>query len=135
MKTLTRQFMLTVLFSLIAFGNCFAIDESIIQFRSFEDPDVPPNPLICTNAPFYDENFPAYVLLGASLWSLQTNAASGTVVNEKIRRIGTGDACVKITDLSPGAEAPFYMEFEVGDFFIHATASAQSVPTISRLMD
>jgi len=104
-------------------GLSFAAEETVYQFRSFDDPDVPANPEVCINAPFYDENFPSYVVLGASLWSLQSNAAEGKVVNEAIHQVGTGDVCAKVTDLSVGTSAPIYLEFELNDMLIKGDGS------------
>jgi len=101
-------------------GVVFSFDEAVMQFRSVEDPDVPADMAVCTNAPFYDPDNPPNVLLGASLWSSEARASDGTVMNDEIRRIGTAHACALITSLAPGAEAPFYIELTAGDQFFRA---------------
>lgn len=107
---------LTIILGLyISFGVlpiAYADSETIIEFRSTEDPSVPPG-TVCENAPFYDPTYLHYVLLRASLWSLQTRSNNGTVVNDTVQRIGIALACARITSLSPGARAPFYMEFNL----------------------
>lgn len=101
-------------------GVVCSFDETVMQFRSVEDPDVPADMAVCTNAPFYDPENPPNVLLGASLWSSETRASDGTIINGEIRKIGTAHACAWITSLAPGAEAPFYIEFILGDQFLRA---------------
>jgi len=88
--------------------------ETVVEFRSMEDSSVPPDRTVCERAPFYNAAYPPNVLLAASLWSLQTRANDGTIVNDTVRRIGTAMACASISSLNPGAHAPFYMEFVVG---------------------
>ena len=97
-----------------------AIEERVIQFRSLEDSAVTVVPVMCQNAPFYDPGHPPYTLLGARLWSLEGRAADGVVVNKEVRDVGEAYACVHITDLSPGAIAPFYMEFNVAGLWLTA---------------
>jgi hypothetical protein len=74
-------------------------------FRSLEDPAVSSRP---ENCPFGGAN----LLLGATLWSLQTRANDSQVVNEAVHPIGTAAACGLITTaLVPGTLVPFYVEF------------------------
>jgi hypothetical protein len=74
-------------------------------FRSLEDPTVSSQP---QNCPFGGAN----LLLGATLWSLQTRANDSRVVNEAVQQIGTAAACGLITTaLVPGTLVPFYVEF------------------------
>ena len=90
------------------------------------------DPVICQNAPFYDPNNPPNTLLGASLWSSQGRAFDGVVVNEEVRYVGETYACTLITDLSPGARAPFYMEFAVAGLrlsgFGECTVTSNHIP-------
>ena len=72
-----------------------------IVFRSFEDPGVSSQPKEC---PFAGAN----LLLGATLWSIQTRASDSRVVNEAVKQIGTAAACGLITTASL---VPFYIEF------------------------
>ena len=134
MKSLIRVFvfLLVAVSCVVSSSAVHAVEETVLQFRSFDDPEITPNPDVCLNAPFYDENFPPNVLLGASLWTLQTNAATGEVVNDKIRQVGITEACVLITGLSPRDTAPFYMEFNVEDLVMQAngecTVTSNTVP-------
>src|SRR3990172_2415689 len=105
----------------------FAFDETVMQFRSVEDPDVPADMAVCVNASFYDPANPPNVLLGASLWSLEARASDGTVMNDEIRKIGTAHACALITSLAPGAEAPFYIELTAGDQFFRADGECRVI--------
>ena len=98
-----------------------AVDEALVQFRSLDDPAISVDPTICENAPFYDPNNPPNTLLGANLWSSQARASDGTVVNDTVRHLGVTRACTLITDLSVGARAPFYMEFNVNDLALSAS--------------
>lgn len=76
-----------------------------LVFRSLEDPNVSSHPKEC---PFPGAN----LLLGATLWSMETRADDSRVVNEAVQQIGTAAACALITTaLIPGMLAPFYVEF------------------------
>ncbi len=90
-------------------------EENIIQFRSIEDPSTPPDPTVCTAAPF-DVN----AKLGASFWSFQTRASDGLVVNDQINRIGNATACIRIVSFAfpPFTTDPFYIKFTLdnGDY-------------------
>ncbi len=55
-------------------------------------------------------------LLGASVWSLQTNAARGQVMNESVRQLGTATACATITSLDPYTPKQYFtIRFDLGD--------------------
>ncbi|VVB86272.1 Uncharacterised protein [uncultured archaeon] len=90
-------------------------EENIIQFRSIEDPSTPPDPAVCSAAPF-DVN----AKLGASFWSFQTRASDGLVVNDQINRIGNATACIRIVSFAfpPFTTDPFYIKFTLdnGDY-------------------
>jgi hypothetical protein len=76
-----------------------------LVFRSLEDPAVSNQPKAC---PFGGAN----LLLGATLWSMNTRASDSRVVNEAVQQIGTAAACGLITTaLIPGTLVPFYVEF------------------------
>lgn len=76
-----------------------------LVFRSLEDPDVSSQPKAC---PFGGAN----LLLGATLWSMNTRASDSRVINEAVQQIGTAAACGLITTaLIPGTLVPFYVEF------------------------
>jgi len=104
------------------------ISRSISIFRSMDDPDIPVDMDVCDrgqgilSVPFWNGFF------GASTWALNTRAKDGTVVNEKVRQVGTGTACMLITDpdLAPfAAEFPFYFEGETPDAYIAAAGECK----------
>jgi len=72
-----------------------------LVFRSLEDPNVSSRPREC---PFPGAN----LFLGATLWSIDTDAGDSRVVNEAVRQIGTAAACGVITTATL---VPFYIEF------------------------
>lgn len=74
-------------------------------FRSLEDPNVSSHPKECA--------FPgANLFLGASLWSIETDAGDSRVVNEAAHQIGIAAACGLIaTGPAPVTLVPFYIEF------------------------
>jgi hypothetical protein len=79
-----------------------------LAFRSLEDPNVSSHPKEC---PFPGAN----LFLGATLWSKETRASDGLVVNEAVQQIGTAAACGLITGaFMPGLLVPFYIEFALG---------------------
>ena len=75
-----------------------------LVLRSLEDPSVSSHPRAC---PFPGAN----LFLGATLWSKQTRASDGRVVDEAVRQIGTAAACGLITTALPGLLVPFHIEF------------------------
>ena len=76
-------------------------------FRSLEDPAVPSRPVDC---PFPGAN----LLLGATIWSMDTRAVDSRVVNEAVQQFGVASACGLITAaLVPGTVVPFYLEFTI----------------------
>ncbi len=89
-----------------------AAAERILVFRSMEDPSTPPNKELCDRV-MPNKN----VLLGASLWSLETRPNDAMVVNDRIHRIGNATACAQIIDFtfSPSSIAPFYIRFDLED--------------------
>jgi len=88
--------------------------ESVIQFRSLDDPAVMPDLEVCEGAPFFPH---INVLFGASFWPSRTRASDGEVVVPEVRQIGTATACMLITDptFPVGGVAPFYIEGTAGD--------------------
>lgn len=72
-----------------------------LVFRSLEDPNVSSRPREC---PFPGAN----LFLGASLWSINTDASDSRVVNEAAQQIGTAAACGVITT---APLVPFHIEF------------------------
>ena len=110
--------------------NAQGIEDTTIQFRSFHDPSVPdpdPGEGFCLSEevlgrlpPDADVNGVIVAPLGASLWSLASRKSDGKVVNEKIKQVGTGDACAYVDFaalVNPNLsfpEMPFYGEFVLG---------------------
>ena len=72
-----------------------------LVFRSLEDPSVSSHPKEC---PFPGAN----LFLGATLWSIETDAGDSRVVNEAAHQIGTAAACGLITTASL---VPFHIEY------------------------
>jgi len=105
----------------IAATDADAFEETVIQFRSLDDPAVPPDRAVCDNAPDSFPKFSALVILGASLWTSKTDEADGTVIDETVHQIGTAQACMWITLLALGAQAPFYIEFYLGDLTVRSS--------------
>ncbi len=72
-----------------------------LVFRSLEDPNVSSHPKEC---PFPSAN----LFLGATLWSIETDASDSRVANEAVQQIGTAAACGLIMTASL---VPFYIEY------------------------
>ena len=107
------------------------LPESVILFRSLDDPAVMPDPEVCERAPFFPH---VNVVFGASFWSSRTSASDGEVVVPEARQIGTATACMLITDptFPVGGVAPFYIEGTAGDVDFTAigecTLASNNVP-------
>jgi hypothetical protein len=83
--------------------------ERILLVKTSEDSGVTPDLELC-QATGFD---PLNVVLGASVWSLETRASRGEVVNETVRRLGTATGCVS---LAPNAvTGPFLIRFDLED--------------------
>jgi hypothetical protein len=91
--------------------------ERTLIVKTYEDADYPADPKVCEAAK-YD---PLNIVLGASVWSLQTNAARGEVMKEGIRFLGSVTACGSAPSLQqvpPPTFADnqyFLMNFELAD--------------------
>jgi len=110
---------LAVVVALAAVAVCSSaqaqgLPESVIQFRSLDDPAVVPDLEVCERAPFFPH---INVVFGASFWSSRTRANDGQVVVPEARQIGIATACMLVTDptFPVGGVAPFYIEGMVGD--------------------
>lgn len=96
----------------------------VYRFRSEEDPSTPPDPAVCTAAPFEPN-----IRLGATLW------ADGGGPGEEEQRFGTATACARATDpaFPPGARLPFYAVFDLPEGRVTAsgdcTLVSNDVPT------
>jgi hypothetical protein len=83
--------------------------ERTLLVKTQEEKDYPTDPSMCLG---YGKKVP----LGASAWSLQTNAARGEVMNETVRQVGTVQACATITSLDPYAPKQwFVIRFDLRD--------------------
>ncbi len=83
--------------------------ERVLGVKTFEEKGYPTDVSLCAGPGFEK-------LLGASVWSLQTNAARGEVVNDEVRRLGTATACATITSLEPYAPRQYFViRFDLRD--------------------
>jgi hypothetical protein len=112
--------MRALLAALVLLGPALAsAGERTLVLKTFEDPSTPPDPQVCANA-----GFPVNVPLGASVWSLQTKARSGEIVNETIRQVGTVTGCALMTSVQPYAPGQrFLMRFALEDGVYVATGT------------
>ena len=106
--------------------------DRVLIVRTTEDPAVPSMPAGC---PFDTPN----VLLGATVWSFQTEAAGSEVVNPDARQVGTAAACGKITTpLVPFVQVPFYIEFNLQEGVVAAqgvcTVTSNNVPAAGLIL-
>jgi hypothetical protein len=98
--------------------------QRVVQFRSAEDPAVPPDAAFCDGAPLQPK-----VRLGASLYSHEVDR-SGEVKQGEGCKIGTATACARLTDpkLPAGTQLPFVLKFDLpeGSFTAAGTCSVAS---------
>ncbi len=106
--------MLRSLAGLLALVPALALGgERTLVVKTFEDPSHPPNMAVCDAAGFPT---PVNVPLGATVWSLQTNAATGAVMNDAIRQIGTATGCGALTNPYPYADKQYFLiRFDLED--------------------
>ena len=131
-------FIILITLAIVVTGVCSPllaqeIKETVLQVRSFHDPAVPdPDVQWCWDnlPPGVTTDEVALVFpLGASLWSLQTRASDGVVINEQIVRVGTVTACAFVLDpgFSPFSQAPFFGKFAIGELGL--TGSGKCIAT------
>lgn len=101
--------------------------ERTLVVKTFEDPRYADEAeTFCASSGYS----PVYPILGAGVWSLQTNAARGEVMNDTIRLLGTATACGEMKSPSP-AEPPqrFVIEFALreGTYRAEGTCDILSV--------
>ncbi len=71
--------------------------ERTLLLKTFEDPRFPADMAVCEAA-----NYPLVnVVLGASVWSLQTRPSRGEVKNDSVRFLGTATGCGMMTSAVP----------------------------------
>jgi hypothetical protein len=111
--------------------RAYAIDETVLQFRSEDDASVAPDPAVCLAAPF-TPNLPP---VEASFVSQRTRARDGVVMNRGARRVGTGTACLRINDFffTPfGTPADLFGEITIDDLTVRVlgtcTVTSNNVP-------
>jgi hypothetical protein len=123
-KVMRKGISLLVVLGITAVGIGYpigaqAVEEEVVIFRSLVDPDVPaPEYAWCVaNAPSPLTLTTIILPAGASFWSLQTRASDGSIVEDTIRQVGTGQVCGYVDllgGLDPGASNPYYFEGTVG---------------------
>jgi hypothetical protein len=89
--------------------------EKTVVVKTTEDARFPHDEKVCQST-----GFPVNVRLGASVWSLQTRASTGAVVNEAIRQVGTATGCGL---LGAGFTGPFAIRFSLEDGVYYASGS------------
>ncbi|HEX9051592.1 MAG TPA: hypothetical protein VF841_13755 [Anaeromyxobacter sp.] len=77
--------------------------ERTLVVKTFEDARYPPDMTVCQTSG-YD---PLNIVLGASVWSLQTNAARGEVMNDSVRFLGNVTACGSAPSLAQSPPPTF----------------------------
>jgi len=84
--------------------------ERTLVVKTFEDTRYPADVSLCQA-----QGYPLLnVVLGASVWSLQTNAARGEVMNDEIRLLGSATACGMMTSAVPYTpRQPFFIQFNL----------------------
>jgi len=119
--------MLRLLVALFALTPALAFaGERTLVVKTFEDPRYPADPAVCANAGFT----PVNVVLGASVWSLQTRASRGEVMNEAVREVGTATGCGRMTTavpFSPGQLFVIQFDLEDGAYVASGTCDIVSV--------
>ena len=104
-------------------------DETVIQFRSVEDPGGVPDVSVCADAPFVPN-----VITAAKLLAVKTRASDGKVVGRGKKVIGSGTGCLRVTDVTfpPFTSGPIYGDFTIGDLTVRidgvCTVSTNAVP-------
>lgn len=80
--------------------------ERTLLLKTFEDARYPYDPAVCAAAGF---ETPVNVFLGASVWSLQSNAARGEVMNDAIRFLGKATGCGSLTNPAPFSPKQYFL--------------------------
>jgi hypothetical protein len=119
--------MRSFLVALVLLGPALALaGERTLIVKTFEDERTPADPQVCANAGFT----PVNVVLGASVWSLQTRASRGEVMNEAIRQVGTATGCGRMTSgtpFTPGQLFVIQFDLEDGSYLASGTCDIVSV--------
>lgn len=98
--------------------------ERILLVKTFEGPLTEGSLKVCRATGFT----PLNVVLSASVWSLQTRASRGEVVNESVRQLGTATGCGSLTDGRPFAPGQlFFIQFDLEEGTYVATGTCDIV--------
>ncbi len=102
--------MIRSLAALLALVPALALaGERTLVVKTYEEKGYPTDASMCVGAGIKK-------LLGASVWSLQTNAARGEVMNEAVRQLGSATACATTTSLDPYAPKQYFViRFDLAD--------------------
>jgi hypothetical protein len=98
--------------ALLLLGPTVALAQArVIQFRSVEDPS-PPVPTACAGAPFVSN-----LRIRGTLYTYETRASDGMVVQDDARAIGKATACAQITSIAfpPGLAQKFFLQLTLAD--------------------
>ncbi len=96
---------------LVLLPTLAAAGERILILKTREDAQqYPADKAFCL-----DQKYPVLnVVLGASVWSLQSNAARGVVMKDEIRLLGAATGCGMMTSADPFVpKQPFAIKFEL----------------------
>lgn len=108
--------------------------ERILVLRTMEDPRYPASAEVCAAAPFQ----PINVRLGASVWTVETKARDGELVNDDVRFAGTATGCGLLTTAAPFVPQPFLIKFNLQDGSYTAagtcTITSNQVPVAGLLL-
>ena len=85
--------------------------EKTLVVKTFEDPRFPATAADCAAL-----GLPSNVVLGASVWSVQTRASRGDVINEEVKFLGTAVGCGVMTSPVPFTpDQKFLIKFDLAD--------------------
>ena len=85
--------------------------EKALVLKTMEDPRYPATAADCAAL-----GLPSNVVLGASVWSLQTRASRGDVINEEVKFLGTAVGCGVMTTAVPfSPDQKFLIKFDLAD--------------------
>lgn len=105
--------MIRLLAALVALVPALALaGERILVVKTYDDARFPANMETCLSAGFT----PLNVVLGASVWSLETSIPTGEVKREAVRFLGTATGCGQLTNPTPFTpKQGFLIRFDLAD--------------------
>jgi len=102
---------LVAVLALLAGPAAALAGERTLVVKTFEDPEYPATPADCAAL-----GLPANVVLGASVWSVQTRASRGEVMNEAVKFLGAATGCGVMTSPMPFTpDQKFLIKFDLAD--------------------